>query len=40
VVWNVRKVLDREAPHFDPRQVGVTGDAACPRCAAPRRSTT
>ena len=24
VVWNVRKVLDREAPHFDPRQVGVT----------------
>ncbi len=24
VVWNVRKVLDREAPHFDARQVGVT----------------
>jgi peptide/nickel transport system substrate-binding protein len=24
VVWNVRKVLDREAPHFDPSQVGVT----------------
>ncbi|MCS6854956.1 MAG: ABC transporter substrate-binding protein [Elioraea sp.] len=24
VVWNVRKVLDRDAPHFDPRQVGVT----------------
>ncbi len=24
VVWNVRKVLDREAPHYDPRQVGVT----------------
>ncbi|MCX7371366.1 MAG: ABC transporter substrate-binding protein [Alphaproteobacteria bacterium] len=24
VVWNVRKVLDREAPHFDPRQVGLT----------------
>jgi ABC-type transport system substrate-binding protein len=24
VVWNVRKVLDREAPQFDPRQVGVT----------------
>jgi ABC-type transport system substrate-binding protein len=24
VVWNVRKVLDRDAPHFDPSQVGVT----------------
>jgi peptide/nickel transport system substrate-binding protein len=24
VVWNVRKVLDREAPQFDPRQVGLT----------------
>jgi ABC-type transport system substrate-binding protein len=24
VVWNVRKVLDKEAPHFDPSQVGVT----------------
>jgi len=24
VVWNLRKVLDREAPHYDPRQVGVT----------------
>ncbi|HYF08569.1 MAG TPA: ABC transporter substrate-binding protein [Acetobacteraceae bacterium] len=24
VVWNVRKVLDREAPQYDPRQVGVT----------------
>jgi ABC-type transport system substrate-binding protein len=24
VVWNVRKVLDRDAPHYDPRQVGVT----------------
>ncbi|WP_135468299.1 ABC transporter substrate-binding protein [Crenalkalicoccus roseus] len=24
VVWNVRKVLDREAPHYDPRQVGLT----------------
>ncbi len=24
VVWNVRKILDREAPHFDARQVGVT----------------
>jgi ABC-type transport system substrate-binding protein len=24
VVWNVRKVLDRESPQFDPRQVGVT----------------
>jgi peptide/nickel transport system substrate-binding protein len=24
VVWNVRKVLDREAPHFDASQVGVT----------------
>lgn len=24
VVWNVRKILDREAPHYDPRQVGVT----------------
>ena len=24
LVWNVRNVLDREAPHFDPRQVGVT----------------
>src|SRR5215218_3357774 len=23
-VWNVRKVLDREAPHYDPRQVGLT----------------
>jgi ABC-type transport system substrate-binding protein len=25
VVWNVRKVLDREAPQFDPRQVGDPG---------------
>ncbi|MBC7803027.1 MAG: ABC transporter substrate-binding protein, partial [Candidatus Parcubacteria bacterium] len=24
VVWNVRKVLDKAAPHFDPSQVGVT----------------
>ena len=24
VVWNVRKVLDREAPHYDARQVGLT----------------
>ena len=24
VVWNVRKILDREAPHYDPRQVGLT----------------
>jgi ABC-type transport system substrate-binding protein len=24
VVWNVRKVLDREAPQYDPRQVGLT----------------
>ena len=24
VVWNVRKVLDKSAPHFDPSQVGVT----------------
>jgi peptide/nickel transport system substrate-binding protein len=24
VVWNVRKVLDKEAPHFAPDQVGVT----------------
>jgi peptide/nickel transport system substrate-binding protein len=24
VVWNVRKVLDKGAPHFDPSQVGVT----------------
>lgn len=24
VVWNVRKVLDQEAPHFDASQVGVT----------------
>ena len=24
VIWNVRKVLDREAPHYDPRQVGLT----------------
>jgi ABC-type transport system substrate-binding protein len=24
VVWNVRKVLDKEAVHFDPSQVGVT----------------
>ncbi len=24
IVWNVRKVLDREAPHFDASQVGVT----------------
>ena len=24
VVWNVRKVLDRAAPHFDPSQVGFT----------------
>ena len=24
VVWNVRKVLDKDAPHFDPSQVGVT----------------
>ncbi|MCX7931192.1 MAG: ABC transporter substrate-binding protein [Rhodovarius sp.] len=24
VVWNVRKVLDRDAPHYDARQVGLT----------------
>jgi peptide/nickel transport system substrate-binding protein len=24
VVWNVQKVLDKAAPHFDPSQVGVT----------------
>lgn len=24
VVWNVRKVIDRAAPHYDPRQVGLT----------------
>ncbi len=24
VVWNVRKVLDRDAPQYDPRQVGLT----------------
>ena len=24
VVWNVRKVLDKDAPHFDPSQVGLT----------------
>ena len=24
VVWNVRKVMDKEAPHFDASQVGVT----------------
>ncbi len=24
VIWNVQKVLDRAAPHFDPSQVGVT----------------
>lgn len=24
VVWNVQKVLDKDAPHFDPSQVGVT----------------
>jgi len=24
VVWNVGKVLDKDAPHFDPSQVGVT----------------
>jgi ABC-type transport system substrate-binding protein len=24
VVWNVRKVLDKEAPHFAPDQIGVT----------------
>jgi len=24
VVWNVAKVLDKDAPHFDPSQVGVT----------------
>lgn len=24
VVWNVQKVLDQSAPHFDPSQVGVT----------------
>ncbi len=24
VVWNVQKVLDKQAPHFDPSQVGVT----------------
>lgn len=24
VVWNVQKILDREAPHYDPRQVGLT----------------
>ena len=24
VVWNVEKVLKKDAPHFDPSQVGVT----------------
>ena len=24
IVWNVQKVLDKDAPHFDPSQVGVT----------------
>ena len=24
VVWNLRKVLDKEAPQFDASQVGVT----------------
>ena len=24
VVWNVQKVLDEDAPHFDPSQIGVT----------------
>ena len=27
MVWNVDKVLNQEAPHFDPRQVGVTAIA-------------
>ena len=39
VVWNVRKILDREAPHYDPRQVGLPRPV-CPPCVVPRKSTT
>ena len=41
VVWNVRKVLDKDAPHFDASQVGVTASRMSTlRSAAPKKSTT
>ena len=36
VVWNVRKVLDKQAPHFDPSQVGVTA-SRMPTLASARK---
>jgi ABC-type transport system substrate-binding protein len=36
VVWNVRKVLDKEAAHFDPSQVGVTA-SRMPTLASARK---
>jgi hypothetical protein len=34
VVWNVRKVLDKAAPHFDTSQVGVTASRMPMPCSA------
>jgi peptide/nickel transport system substrate-binding protein len=40
VVWNVRKVLDKDAPPtFDASQVGVTA-SRMPTLRSPARSTT
>jgi peptide/nickel transport system substrate-binding protein len=39
VVWNVRKVLDTAAPHFDPAR-SASPPRACRRCAPPARSMT
>ena len=40
VVWNVQKVLDKEAPHFDARARSASPPRACRRCARRARSTT
>ena len=34
VVWNVRKLPDRQAPHVDPRQMGVTATRMPTLCSA------
>ena len=39
VVWNVRKVLDKDAPHFDASQVGVTASRVS-RLRSAKKSTT
>ena len=40
VVWNVHKVLDKDAPQFDASQVGVTASRMPTLRIAPARSTT